>query len=245
VERPRIALTCQNPERAADPGLAALKNRRYADALERHGATPVPLDDRATPEERRAALEAMDGLVITGGGDMDPSRYGEPMAGSHPPDPGRDALDEEAITAAWERNVPVLGICRGLQVLNILRGGSLVQHIDGHEASGSGGPPVMHPIEVLPGTLLANALEGAQWPVVNSYHHQAVTPERLAPGLRASALAAHGDETLVEGLESTDPERWVVGIQCHPERNDYSPPVLEQLWDAFLGATRRRRSGGT
>jgi len=76
--------------------------------------------------------------------------------------------------------------------------------------------------------------------VVNSYHHQAVTPERLAPGLRASALAQHEGTVLVEGLESSDPDRWVVGVQCHPERDDYSPPVLEQLWDAFLDAARAR-----
>jgi len=76
--------------------------------------------------------------------------------------------------------------------------------------------------------------------VVNSYHHQAVTPDRLAPGLRAAAFADHGGVELVEALEGRDPDYWLVGIQCHPERTESSPLVLERLWAAFVAAAHDR-----
>jgi putative glutamine amidotransferase len=81
--------------------------------------------------------------------------------------------------------------------------------------------------------------------LVNSYHHQAVTPERLAPGLRAAALADHDGTQLVEALEARDPARWLVGIQCHPERTESSPLVLERLWAAFMAAAAAHRSAAT
>jgi putative glutamine amidotransferase len=82
---------------------------------------------------------------------------------------------------------------------------------------------------------------------VNSYHHQAITADRLAPGLRISAVADHDDAgQLVEAVESTDPDRWLIGVQCHPERTESSPPVFDRLWAAFVAAcaerARRRRS---
>jgi len=76
---------------------------------------------------------------------------------------------------------------------------------------------------------------------VNSYHHQAVTAERLAPGLRASGTAPHPEVgELVEAVEATDPDRWLIGVQCHPERTESSPPVLERLWTAFVAACREQ-----
>jgi len=240
---PRIVVTLSNPEAAAEPNVAALKNQRYVDALERAGAVALPIDERMPADERAAALGAMDGLLISGGADLAPALYGEPVAGSRSPDPGRDAVDAEAFRAATAARVPILGVCRGLQAINVFAGGRLVQHLDGHESAPYPGRSVTrHGLDLVAGTRLATILGEASDLQVNSYHHQAVAPVGLAPGLRASATAAHpGAGELVEGLESTDPDRWLVAVQCHPERTESSPPVLERLWAAFVAACREHR----
>ena len=243
MERPRIVVTLTNPERASDRDTATLKNRRYLEAVERAGGAPVPLDDSTPVEEQLEAMASMDGLVISGGPDLDPALYGEASRGARDPDPGRDRLDADALRAAEERSLPVLGVCRGMQAINVLAGGSLQQHVEGHE-----GPPypdpaaLQHPIDVVAGTRLASILGGAEAMVVNSYHHQAITADRLASSLIATAGAPHDGAYLIEALEARDPDRWLVGIQCHPERTESSSPVLERLWNAFVAAARDRRS---
>ena len=246
MDRPRIVTTLADPAASGDPALAELKNRRYLDALEQAGATPVPLTERASTTDRATAFEAMDGLLLSGGADIDPARYGEAPAGSRDAEPGRDALEDEAFRAALEAGVPVLGVCRGLQAINVFSGGSLVQHLEGHESSAYPSPAVTrHRLELTDGSRLAAILGDSSDLQVNSYHHQAITADRLAPGLRISAVAEHPDAgQLVEGVESTDPERWLVGVQCHPERTESSPPVFERLWASFVAACaeRARRS---
>ena len=244
MQPPRVVVTLMNPDRSSNPELARMKNGLYLDALRRAGASPEALDDGSPASERRRALDEMDGLLITGGADVDPARYGEATAGAHAPDPGRDQLDADAVSVAWERNLPILGICRGLQVLNVVRGGSLVQHVEGHEGGAYPSAPTMtHEIGLIAGTRLATILGGSSTLTVNSFHHQAVTPDRLADGLRAAAEADHGSITLVEGLESTDPGRWVVAVQCHPERTESTPSAFDALWVAFV-ATASARAGG-
>ncbi len=237
MDPPRIVTTLADPAASSDPAVAELKNRRYLDALERAGATPVPLTERASSTERSQAMAAMDGLLLTGGADIDPARYGEPPSGARGAEPGRDALEDEAFRTALEAGVPVLGVCRGLQAINVFAGGSLVQHMEGHESSAYPSPAVTrHRLELTDGSRLA-AILGEGELEVNSYHHQAITPERLAPGLRIAAVADHeAAGRLVEAVESTDPERWVVGVQCHPERTESSPPVFERLWASFVAA---------
>jgi putative glutamine amidotransferase len=243
MERPRIVVTLSNPEHAADPAVARLKNERYREAVERAGGEAVPLDDATSPDDVAAALETMDGLVISGGADLDPALYGEAVDGSREPDAGRDTVDRLAFQAAAERSLPVLGICRGLQAINAFSGGTLLQHLEGHESVPyPGGPATQHLVHVIPGSRLSSVIGGQEAMLVNSYHHQAVTPERLAPELRAAALAEHDEGQLVEALEARDPARWLVGIQCHPERTESSPLVLERLWAAFLAAAAARRS---
>jgi putative glutamine amidotransferase len=243
MERPLIVVTVTNPRRASDPETAELKNRRYLEAVERAGGQALALDDATQPAEREAALVAMDGLVISGGADLDPSLYGETIAGSREPDPGRDQVDADALRAAERRAVPVLGVCRGMQAINVMAGGSLLQHVEGHESAPYPDPSAaQHPIAVVGGSRLATILGGLQAMVVNSYHHQAVTADRLAPSLVAAASAAHGGEELVEALESRDPDRWLIGVQCHPERTESSAPVLERLWTAFVAAAAEHRS---
>jgi putative glutamine amidotransferase len=241
MERPRIVVTLANPARKSNAALAEDKNERYTEAIERHGGKPMPLDERASQAERRAAFEQMDGLVISGGEDIDPARYGRAMESRTVVDPGRDVLDEEAFRAATERRVPILGICRGLQAINVFSGGRLVQHIDehaGHPYRGRASDASRHSLRVVQESTLSKLLGGPEQLEVNSFHHQAVERDGLAPGLRASGVAQHPNGDLVEALESTNDGDWVIGVQCHPERTESTPPEFVRLWDAFISAAR-------
>ncbi len=245
MERPRIVATLANPETSTDPEVATLKNRRYLEALDRAGATPLPLDERDSPARRAEAWASMDGLLLSGGADIDPARYGEAASGTRAVEPGRDALEDEAFRAAMGAGVPILGVCRGLQAINVFAGGSLVQHLDGHESAPYPSPAVTrHRLDLAAGSRLAVILGESDDLEVNSYHHQAITPDRLGAGLRISATADHAQAgDLVEAVESADPDRWLVGVQCHPERTESSPPVFERLWAAFVAACAERAQG--
>jgi putative glutamine amidotransferase len=236
---PRIVVTLADLSAHPDPERAARRAGLYLDAVRRHGGDPVPVDARTPPEALTEVLGSMDGLLLTGGGDIDPARYGQANEGSREIDEARDALEVGAWEAAAERGVPVLGICRGLQAINVFAGGSLLQHVDGHEGPSWGtGEPSTHAIDVVPGTRLGELLgPGGEPVVVNAYHHQGVRAEDLAPGLVASAWADSSAGPLVEGLEGTG-SRFVVGVQCHPERTESTPPVFENVFEAFVAAAR-------
>ena len=183
----------------------------------------------------------MDGLLLSGGTDIHPSRYGKDVDGSQPSDDERDELESVAWRVAEARNVPVLGICRGLQAINVFSGGSLLQDIDGHHGAGWGlGTPVTHPIRLVDGTRLAALLGPAPSLEVNAYHHQGVLASDLAPGLRAAAWADSSAGPLVEGLEGHG-ERFVVGVQCHPERTESTPDEFVRLFAAFVRAAGEGR----
>ena len=154
----------------------------------------------------------------------------------------RDALEAEAWAAAAERALPVVGVCRGLQAINVFSGGTLIQHLDGHSGPAWGrGPAATHPLRVEPGTRLARILfpTNVRGGVVevNSYHHQAVGPADLAPGLVPNARAASRAGELIEGLETRD-GRFVLGVQCHPERTESTPKAFERLFAFFVDAAR-------
>src|SRR5439155_9590552 len=192
-----------------DAAIAARKNDLYAASVARHGAIPVVVDESTSPAERAAAFASMDGLLLSGGADLAPSRYGRENKGSTAVQPARDSLEAEAWAVAQDRKVPVLGICRGFQAINVFAGGTLLQDVTGHlGASWSAGPALTHPLRLAPGTRLARILfptnvRGGEVQV-NSYHHQGVRPEDLAPGLIASAWASSPAGDLVEGLEAAD-----------------------------------------
>ncbi|WP_328367826.1 gamma-glutamyl-gamma-aminobutyrate hydrolase family protein [Streptomyces sp. NBC_00445] len=171
-------------------------------------AVMLPPDE---PSLAAAAVARLDGLVIAGGPDVEPVRYGaERDARTGPPARARDAWELALIEAALEARVPLLGICRGMQLLNVALGGTLVQHLDGHaEVVGVFG---RHSVKPVPGTLYAGVVP--EETAVPTYHHQAV--DRLGAGLVVSAYA--GDGT-VEAVE-LPAGGWVLGVQWHPEMGE-------------------------
>ncbi|WFB11491.1 gamma-glutamyl-gamma-aminobutyrate hydrolase family protein [Streptomyces sp. LX-29] len=210
---------------------AALLPAGYHRLVQRAGglAAQLPPDD---PGAAAAVVSRLDGLVIAGGPDVEPVRYGaEPHPRTGPPARERDAWELALIEAALAAGVPLLGICRGMQLLNVARGGTLVQHLPetvGHE--GHSGPPGVferHEVTPVPGTLLARVLPE---PVsVPTYHHQAV--DRIGAGLEVSAHAADGT---VEALELPGARGFALGVQWHPEAGD-DPRVMEALTAAARG----------
>ncbi|MDQ1039820.1 putative glutamine amidotransferase [Streptomyces sp. V3I8] len=168
-------------------------------------AAMLPPDD---PAYAAGVVARLDAVVIAGGPDVDPARYGaarDPRCG--PEARARDSWELALIGAALASGTPLLGICRGMQLLNVALGGTLVQHIDGHvETVGVFG---RHGVKPVPGSLYAELVDGEV--SVPTYHHQAV--ERLGEGLVASAFAQDGT---VEAVELAGPG-WVLGVQWHPE----------------------------
>jgi putative glutamine amidotransferase len=244
---PRIVVTLMVAARQAEPGIAARKNALYVDAVLRHGATVMVLDATSSPSERAGALASMDGLLLTGGADIEPARYGEPMAGSEGVEPDRDEVEAMAFNAADARGLPILGICRGLQAMNVFSGGTLVQHLDGHAGPGWGhGPAHTHPLRLIQGTRLSRILSpsnvGGGVLTVNSYHHQAVLPANLASAYVPAAWSPSQAGDIVEAFEApSGPFR--MAVQCHPERTESSPKVFERLFAFFVDACRGPLTG--
>jgi len=239
---PAIVVTVAVAAASGEPEITARKNALYAAAVARAGGQPLLLDASTDGQARAAALAAMDGLLLSGGADIDPSRYGRPVAGATDLQPARDAVEAEAWAAAMARGVPVLGICRGMQAINVFAGGTLLQHLDGHAGPGWGhGPAATHALRPAPGSRLTrilfptNARGGSL--TVNSYHHQAVRAADLAPGLVASAWASSGAGEIVEGLEAAVGP-FIIGVQCHPERTESTPRAFERLFSVFVDAAR-------
>jgi putative glutamine amidotransferase len=249
---PRILVTTGDPARSHNPELSAVKVGLYVEAIRRHGGEPSVIDSRTPAGERARLLSQMAGLLLTGGADVDPALYHEPRDGSQDVDADRDALEMEAWGEAERRGLPVFGICRGLQAINVFAGGSVVQDVPDHAGTPYGdGPARTHNMSIDPDSRLARAIASAAPEglaatdgsdtsielVVNTFHHQAIVGDRLAPGLRAVGWAASAQGRLVEAAESRD-DRWVVGIQCHPERTDSTPAELEGLFEDFVRAVR-------
>ena len=229
-DRPRILVT-----RAEE--VMGERFEDYTDRLEETGAEPVPYD-QATWEGDRT-LPAYDGVVVTAGIDIDPTRYGEEQSEYvREIAPDRDDFESAVLTDAFERDVPVLAICRGHQLFNVFAGGSLLQHIherEPHRARRVEGDAIdsgWHDVTAAPGSLL-HAVFGDRALRVNSRHHQAVTTDRVADGLNVVAAT---DDGIVEALERPD-RRWAVSVQWHPERDEVADDQ-RPLFEAFVEACR-------
>lgn len=219
----------------------------YVDLVTRGGGLPVILPLAATLEEAREVVGRVDGVLLTGGEDIDPARYGQTVR--RPELLGvarRNDSDGFYARASQERGTPALGICLGIQVMNVEFGGSLLQHIPEdlpgsleHEEEDEVHDNPEHEVTIEPGTLLARVLAGekasASVPAcratVNSFHHQSV--DRVAPGFRVAARSSDG---VVEAIERSD-HPFYMGVQWHPERMPDAPST-RRLVGAFLDAAR-------
>ena len=219
--RPKIGITT-SPRREAAYYLT------YGRAVEAAGAEAVYLPPGTD------SVADIDGLLLPGGWDVDPARYGEkpdPKVGDT--DPELDETEIQLFQLARNEKVPVLGICRGQQVINVAMGGTLLQHLEGHEVRAFGRKHLAHTASVDPASELGHAAEGRQIQV-NSLHHQAV--RSVAPGLRQTAT---GDDGTIEGLETDD--GLVVAVQCHPEELTGDLPWASKLFERFVARARARR----
>ena len=176
--------------------------------------------------------------MLPGGWDVDPALYGEK------PDPNLGEVDRELdetelrlFAQARQDGLPVMGICRGQQVINVAMGGTLMQDIEGHEVRSFGRSHLAHSIEVDPGSELGRAA-GEHRLRVNSLHHQAIN--RLAPGL---VQTARGEDGTVEGIETDD--GLIVAVQCHPEELTTDLPWARTLFERFVDRARRRGKART
>lgn len=233
VEAPLIGVTCGvEPARWREwEESAFLLSSTYVDAVREGGGEPIllPVGERSPG---RRLVDALDGLLLTGGPDLEPGLYG---CETHPrtvADRDRDVFELELLAMAEARDLPVLGICRGMQLMNVGRGGTLIQHLPervGHEDHRAE-PGIFsdHPVRIDSGAALAGHV-GAPVAAVATYHHQAV--DRVGAGLAPSAWAADGT---IEGMEDRR-HRYFVGVQWHPER-ERRPAVVASL----VAAARER-----
>lgn len=225
------------------PLMEQIRSGDYGKAVRRAGGIPVFL----TWKKQRAAFWAkhLDGFLFTGGGDPDPKYYGQAMLPEcHAPNVARDEYELALLEAVIAAGKPVLGICRGEQILNVAMGGTLIQDIpsqrpeaaaenhrdDDHRCAPS------HPAHVVPCTFL-HSLLGCEELLTNSIHHQAV--EAPAPGMRVCAVSPAG---IVEGIEAED-GRFLLGLQWHPEALAAADERMQRPFNALVEASRKAKEG--
>jgi putative glutamine amidotransferase len=232
--KPRIGITCSTMDAKEGKGVARLHvPEPYVRCVEAAGGLPIllPVADPSTAEDY---LSLVDGLLLIGGDDVDPSLYG---AAEHPDlgpvDRSRDRFEIALIKAATRDRLPTLGICRGVQVMNVALGGTLFQHVPGEIPAAlehGGGYADVHDVAVVAGCRLAAAV-GAARLTVNSHHHQAI--DRAAPGLVVTARSSDG---VAEAAEAPG-HPFLVGVQWHPERMGGADST-RRLFAAFVEAAR-------
>lgn len=223
MRSPRIGVVHQGHEE---------KLESYVERCREAGATTEVLAWDGDPEADAARF---DGLVLCGGDDVDARRFGEE---NHPTvelaDPRRDEYEIRLVRGAAALGVPLLGVCRGGQVMNVALGGTLIQHVPDLPGALPHRGGTRHEVEIVPGTVLRR-IAGRDRAAVNSFHHQAAG--RIAPSLRVSARTGDG---VVEGLEGDPAKAFLVGVQWHPEREGNDEPLARGLFRALVEAARIR-----
>lgn len=249
--KPIIGITCHGDMGSGRDGPERyVLNHVYVESIRRAGAAVAAVPSCTNPELLRPVYSILSGLLLSGGGDIRPERYGQPSTGMLiDVDPERD--EAEILLARWamEDDLPILAICRGIQVLNVALGGTLIQDVPSQVPGALTHHPGLeqprwqpqHPVRLVPGSRLA-AILGQGQPLaqveVNSFHHQAA--REVAPSLRA---VAHAPDGVIEGLECPD-RTFAIGVQWHPEEMAASSAVQQALFTAFVGATAAKGMRG-
>lgn len=239
--RPLIGIPCHAGRRAETDRPIYYNNRSYIQAVERAGGTPILipiLDDLSGLE---VLFPRLDGILISGGIDVDPHNYHEephPLLGDT--NPHLDELEIDLVRWAVHDNVPIMGICRGMQVMNVAMGGTLYQDISA-EVPGSlrhanwdlPRNKIIHRVSLLPGSRM-EAILGVREVSVNSLHHQAVKE----PG-EGVVICGVAEDNIPEMLEVPS-QRFMVAVQCHPEELYQEHPVWSRLFQAFISACSKQ-----
>ncbi len=249
MDRAAIAVVAYELPQAATPGRPAghvAISERYVQSLHRAGGRVVMLPaitgGPVCPPE--VLLAGADGLLLVGGGDLDPATYGQD---AHPRSYGFNAVRDETELAlaryALAEEIPLLAICRGCQVVNVAQGGTLHQHLvdhPGYDDDTHGRPHDLylaeHPVEVLPGSRLAAVVGGVRADRCTSAHHQSV--DAVGAGLRVTGWSADG---CVEAIEPIDPHPFALAVQWHPEMTAEADPQQQALFDALVAAAAAPR----
>lgn len=257
-DRPRLGLTANFLYADPDRPLFRGKTLQYYEermslSMWRGGGLPIPVPELKDPHALELFVEEIDGLVLAGGADVCPRSYGEePMADQWEGDRQRDDYERALVEHCLRRGVPVLGLCRGIQLLNVALGGSLFQDI------GTQRPDALvhrdwyrydelgHDVRVDPQSWIGRIYGGATQLAVNSIHHQAL--KQTAEGLTETAWAPDG---IIEAVEQIDEDRWVVGVQWHPEWLEAERTAAGgeaegwadggKIFEGFVQECRRRR----
>ena len=210
--------------------------RRYIKSIEKRGGSTLLITPGELQPDSGMIMESIGGLMLTGGEDIDPTEYDElpdSEAGLQL-SKERDAIELPLLREGLQRDLPILAICRGMQALNVVMGGKLVQDLPNHRTVPNEDGrmvPSSHRIFVSPGSKLAAITGSAGFVRVNSIHHQGVVESCKAANLLATAYGI--DDGIIEGLESPQ-HSWVVGVQCHPERENEVPSNWGFLFDALI-----------
>lgn len=237
--RPVIAVPCYSAKRAGALAPIYAANQAYIQAIEEAGGAPVLVPLYAQADTLATLRGRFDGLLLTGGGDVDPARYRErAIPETQPPSQPRDEVELAIVGDALAERIPVFGICRGIQLLNVARGGTLYQDIRvqlpgarNHNLTNRVRGAKTHPIEIVAGSLLARAT-GVTHHDVNSFHHQCVKD----PGEGVSVIA-HAPDGVPEAIEIAG-FPFAMAVQFHPERMYTIDPVMRRLFAAFVAACR-------
>ena len=210
----------------------------YEASLRAVGLEPVLIRSHATPTEVARLILDCQGILLPGSpADVSPQKYGaEKSPETSPADPLRDNLDELLLQDAHNLHKPIFGICYGMQSLNVWRTGTLIQHLREKPINHEAGSKVLeaHQIEIEAGTLLQRLAQAIKAPV-NSSHHQAV--DQPGDGLKISARSPQ--DGVIEAIEGTAPDHWIVAVQWHPERTFTTEPLSRRLFEEFARAVRQ------
>jgi putative glutamine amidotransferase len=239
--RPRIAIPLPH---SLDPEYAQRAYPQYAAAVEKAGAEAVQIPVNQPPAQTMKLIARCDAVVLPGSrADVDPAKYSAARnPRTNPADPGRDTVDELLLQDAYNMRKPLLAICYGLQSLNVYRSGTLVQHIESQINHSAGrAVPVAHNVAYEPdsklGAIICSAASAASSIAVNSSHHQSANV--VGDGLRVVARCP--DDGVIEALEGTSPDHFVVAVQWHPERSFNDDEVSRAIFRALIEAAKAGR----